>query len=302
MQNQIYQLTENKLHSMILKVCHMVEMPLHFNKKGPKVFTNYQRIALIILYKRSKKSLVDFVSELYETLWPRWLGLKEIPGKSTIHDWIKLFEMPVIKVLHKAILPKNKPNLMSIDGTGLDSWQRSRHYEKRLKDFGVHDPYTPYAKLDALIDTETMLIYDHVLRIKPRHDVIGAESIFKRGDFEGVKILGDKGYDSEKLHEIIRAKGGTFFAPVRKSSRKRPKGFYRRKCVEGDKDYGMRNCSESGFHALKQRFVPNLRSKLPHLKKREMGWIVIVYNLMKRIELDLDMLKQIILRMIAYSG
>ena len=37
----------------------------------------------------------------------------------------------------------------------------------------------PYAKLDALIDTHTMLIHGFVLRMKPRHYVIGAESIFK---------------------------------------------------------------------------------------------------------------------------
>jgi len=132
MQNQIYLLKKNKLHSMIIKVCHSVEMPLHFNKHGPKIFTNYQRVALIILYKRSKKSMRDFITELYESLWPRWLGLREIPGKSTLHDWLNLFEMPVIRQLHKAALTEEQPRMMSIDATGLDSWQRSRDFEKRI--------------------------------------------------------------------------------------------------------------------------------------------------------------------------
>lgn len=302
MQSQIYQINENKLHSMILKVCHSVEMPLHFNRKGPKIFTNYQRIALIILYKRSKKSLVDFIEEFYETLWPKWLGLREIPGKSTLHDWIKLFAMPVLKVLHKATLPSKKPKIMSIDATGIDSWQRSRHYHKRVEQILKRPVPMPYAKLDAIVDTETMLVYDHVLRMKPRHDVLGAESIFKRNNFENVKVLGDKGYDSESLHELIHDSGGTFFAPVRKSPRKRPKGRFRRMCKLGDEDYSRRNCSESVFHALKQRFAPNLRCRKHHLKKREMSWIIIMYNMMIQIEGKVQSLKLIILRMISYSG
>lgn len=302
MQSQIYQLNENKLHSMILKVCHSVEMPLHFNKKGPKIYTNYQRIALIILYKRSKKSLVDFKNELFESLWPKWLGLREIPSKSVIHDWIKLFEIPVLKVLHKATLPTKKPRLMAIDATGIDSWQRSRHYQKRVEQFAKRPVPMPYAKLDALIDTETMLVYDHVLKMKPRHDVIAAEAIFRRNDFDEIKVLGDKGYDSEDLHKIISQKKGKFYAPVRKSTRNRPKGWYRRKCVEKDADYNMRNCSESVFHALKHRFVPNLRCRKHHLKKREMNWILIMYNMIVSIEGNLQGIKLTILRMIAYSG
>lgn len=278
---------------MIINVCNSVEMPLHFNKHGPKIFTNYQRVALIILYKRSKKSLRDFVNELYESLWPKWLGLREIPGKSTLHDWLNLFEMSVIRQLHKAVLADKQPKLMSVDATGLDSWQRSRHFEKR-----IGEPNMPYAKLDVLIDTDTMLIHDFVLRMKPRHDVIGAESIFKRNKLLGVKILGDKGYDSEKLHELVDEKGGTFYAPLRKSSRNRPRGRFRRECLIDDADYPKRNCSESGFHALKQRFLPTLKCRQHNLKKREVAWVIILYNLTRIINGKVKITNLIIIKMI----
>ena len=87
MQKQIYYQYENKLHKQIIKLCHSLELPLHYNKKGPKLFTNYQRVGLIILFLRSKKSLIEFIKELFESRWPIWLSLKEIPGKSTLHDW-----------------------------------------------------------------------------------------------------------------------------------------------------------------------------------------------------------------------
>jgi len=284
---------EHGLHKQIIKVCHSLELPLHFNIKGPKLFTNYQRVALIILYKRSKKSLVDFVSELHESLWPRWLSLKEIPGKSTLHDWLKLFEMPIIRALHKAALPDNKPELMAIDATGIDSWQRSRHYERR-----IGQPYMPYAKLDVIIDVKTLIVYDHVLRLKPRHDVIGAKSIFQRTKLKSVKILGDKGYDSEPLHQLAIEKGNSLYAPVRKSPRTNPRGTNRRKCIQKDEQYQMRSTVESVFHALKQRILPNLRCKLHYMKKREMAWGIILFNMIRINE----MIRSLLRILVAYSG
>jgi len=266
---------------------------LHFNHKGPKMYTNYQRIALIILYKRSKVSLVDFISQLHEMLWPRWLCLREIPGKSTLHDWLKLFEMPVIRSLHDKTLPIEKPELMAIDATGIDSWQRSRHYERR-----IGQPYMPYAKLDAIIDVKTLIIYDHSLRLKPRHDIIGASSIFKRIKIKQVKILGDKGYDSEPLHQLAVKTGNSLYAPVRKSPRSRPRGRFRRSCLERDKDYGRRSAVESAFHSMKQRIIPNLRAKLHYMKKREMAWGVILFNMIRINE----MVCLLIWRLMAYSG
>ncbi len=83
-QTQISNQYEVKLHEHIIKLCHKLILPLHYNHKGPKIYTNYQRVAMIILYIRSKKSLIDFLEEFVETKWISWLGLKEIPGKSTM--------------------------------------------------------------------------------------------------------------------------------------------------------------------------------------------------------------------------
>lgn len=267
----------HKLNEDILKLCHKMELPLHYNHRGPKEFTNYQRVGLIVLFHRSRKALRDFVKELCESLWPRWLGLRRIPGKSTLHDWLKMFNVPNVRKFNELLIEKEQPSLLAIDGTGIDSWQRSRHYQRR-----IGDPYMPYAKLDSLVDTQTGIIFDHCLRVKPRHDVLGATSILRRTKLRNVIILGDKGYDSEPLHEIAAEKQIRFFAPVRKSSRKTPKGRYRKTCVEKIPEYPRRNVVESAFHALKAVHVNALRSKKHFMKKREMAWHVLVYN-MKRI-------------------
>jgi len=174
-QTTIQYTLENNLHGQILKLCHQMELSLHFNHKGPKIFTNYQRIALIILYHRSKKALRDFVAELYESLWPKWLGLKEIPGKSTLNDWMKLFQLQTIRQLQTILVSDQKPEILAIDSTGIDSWHLTRHYAWRI---GM--PYIPHTKLNALVDVATSVILDYTFILKPRHDVLAAKSILRR--------------------------------------------------------------------------------------------------------------------------
>ena len=64
----------------------------------------------------------------------------------------------------------------------------------------------PYAKADIIVDTKNKLVYEHVLRMKPRHDVLGARTMLKRTKIKNVIVLGDKGYDSEPLHVIAEKK------------------------------------------------------------------------------------------------
>jgi hypothetical protein len=224
MQITLYNQHNNRLQEELINLYNNSGVPLHFNKTGNKEFTNYQRISIIILFQRSKKSLRDFIDELFESKWVSWLGLKKIPKKSTLHDWLKIFNMKMIRKISKVLLP-DKINLTAIDGTGFDSWQRSRHYEKRINE------KMPYAKVDLFIDVKQRKIIDHSLTMKKEHDAKVAKKIFRRNKLKKIIILGDGGYDSEPLHELVRNKGGVLYAPVRKrnkrSIRKRPKGKYR---------------------------------------------------------------------------
>lgn len=269
---------ETDLHHQILKVCHRLELSLHDNRYGPKIYTNYQRVALIVLFTRSRKALRDFCSEIRESKWPSWLGLRELPPKSTLHDWLKKYNLSFVRRILKKLTRKNKPKIMAVDATGIDSSKKSRHYEKRLKQCGFRQAYEPYAKADILVDTETKLVYDFVLRTKPRHDTIGAKTMFKRLEHEPDIILGDKGYDSESLHTILSEKDVLFYAPIRDFHVKRPGGKHRRKCLEPHPNRGMRSIVESVIRSLKVR-LRTLNSKIDYMKKRELGWHILTYNL-----------------------
>lgn len=275
-------LFRNNLHEQIIKVCHSLRLDLHFNKTGPKQFDNYQRVALIILYIRSKKSLRDFLEEFEENKWKNWLQFKSIPGKSTLHDWLKLFELKIIRELNKELTSQIKPTLTAIDGTGLDSNLSSKHYQRRLRDFGFFKPKNPYAKLDIWIDVKTLVILDFTLVTQPRHDVIAAEKIFKRNNLSNIEILADRGYDSEPLHKIVCANGGKMYAPVRNKTKK-TKGFNRRKCKTLPSYIAKRSLVETVNSILKRVQIFALRAKKAFMKKRELAWHVILYN-MKRMQ------------------
>lgn len=287
--------SNNKLEEQLIKLFHKSNLPLHFNKTGNKEFTNYQRISIIILFQRSEKSLRTFVDDdLKESKWISYLGLKKIPKKSTLHDWLKIFDMKIIRKICKVLLP-DKIELTSIDGTGFDSWQRSRHYEKRAGE--VHLPHMPYAKADLFIDVKTQIVLDYNFITYREHDVIGAERIFKRNKLKNIIGLGDKGYDSQHLHEVARANGITFYAPVRKmdktgSKNKRPKGKHRRECLELPDFMGMRSINETVNSVLKKTQINSLKSKKSFMKKREFGWHVILYNIKRKIKVSSNEEKQ----------
>ena len=268
---------EHRLKAEFLKVFHAEHGKLHNNHFGPKVYTESQKLMCVILYKRSQRSYARFVDELYESLWPKWLGLREIPGKSSVHRWMMQTPKSLVEKFSRRLLPK-KPELLAIDATGIDSWRRSRHYELRIGEAPV-----PNAKLDVIIDVDTKMVFDHVVRIRPRHDVIAAEQMLKRAKFTDVRMLGDKGYDSEPLHELARAKGIDLYASVRSSSRKRPKGRFRRVCAKGADDYPRRNVVKSFMHSLKAVHCSALKSRLHWMKKKEMAITLFVYNLEKKI-------------------
>lgn len=283
----------NKLEEEINKLFHRLELPMHFNKTGNKEFTNYQRISIIILFHRSKKSLRQFIDEnLQESKWISWLGLKKIPTKSTLHRWIEIFNMKFLRKISKFFIPE-KLELTAIDSTGIDAWQRSRHYEKRCKKFKKKKlPPMNFAKTSLFIDVKSHIILDWDLVMSREHDVKIAERIFRRNSLRGIRGLGDKGFDSEPLHEIARENGIEFFAPVRKTNkrslkRKKPKGFHRRQCKEKPpEDKGMRSLVESLNFVLKKTQINSLRSKKHFMRERELGWHIILYNIKRKIKIS----------------
>ena len=276
---------EYELYTEIKELFHAGAKRLHKNKYGPKIYTDLQRVALLILYVRSGCSLRRFCEVyLIESRWPKWLGLRELPGKSTLHDWMNQFDMSLLRKLNKQLLADEQPRVMAIDGTGLNADSKSAHYAHRIR-----APMKKGPKLDIIVDTDSLLVHDWSLLLKPRHDAYVAKNLLKRTPRRGVLILGDKGYDSEELYKICEQNNNHFWAPIKNApySDQPPKKLGRAKKRSHKQlcnKQTRRSLVESTFYSLKNRFQ-TLRARLPYMKKRELAWHILARNIETKISL-----------------
>jgi hypothetical protein len=281
----------NKLEKQLINLFHSSGLPLHFNKTSYKDFTNYQRISLIIIFRRENKPIRDFLDWLSESKWVSWLGLKRVPKKSTFHDWLDLFDMKLIRELINFSIDKTNLKVTAIDGSGVDTNFKSSYYKKRLKDFGEKIKNS-YHKLDILVDTYgKKQILDYSFLLKNRHDSFVGKKLLKKIKFKRCKILADKGYPNYDFIDLSKTNQNNFISPPKSYGEKcRQNNFKRTRKIanyESNKQiYRRRVIVECVFSSLKRKQSLKLRSKLSYMKKREMGWHILFYNVRRNIEFD----------------
>ena len=153
LQTQIFPL-EKSFKKELFETLLALNLPEYPNKMGNKQFTTFQRLALVILYFRSKLPLREFCSQINnESLWKRDLKLKYDVRKSTLNDWVKTFDLDFLRKILDQTNDGDDPKILGIDGTGIASQFKSSYYIKRLKDFGLN-PKSPYHKLDIISNLE----------------------------------------------------------------------------------------------------------------------------------------------------
>ena len=273
--NQI-QYTVEKLQQLVHKICHFRQISLYHFRYGPKKYTQHQFVALLILYARSNKSLRRFIQWLYESKWPEWLKLKEIPCKSSIHNHFNRIGLTLVRCLNKFALHKRRAKRVAIDSTGIDANHASKHYEKR-----IGRDYRPYLKLSILGQVQKpYLVEDFVCHTSRISDVWQAKPLIRRIS-KGKLVFADKAYDANWLMEMCEERGSELYCPIRKSSRNRPKGRLRRRRFDNfDKDFYHkgRNPIELMMFLLKhQGLVIRSRKMLNQIK--EMAWKILAYNI-----------------------
>lgn len=282
----------NKLHREILKLCHCAKLKPHNFVRGCKLFNNYQRVALIVLFIQSGKSLRDFTTNLNGSLnaWKHWLQLKKLPSKSTLHSWLQSFNLDFIRELLYQTIANVRPEIVAIDGSGTDAQFKSSYYQKRLKDFGFRKPKSPWHKLDIIVDVKSKekWILDFSFLLRPQHDSQVAWQLFKRMKLTKLLVLADKGYYWFDLSKLLFGKDCTLVVPPKNYGTKIVHRNFERtkfhKQYENNQEYyPLRNNVESVFSSLKRVQGLKIRAKKGFMKKREMGWQIVWYNIRKKL-------------------
>jgi hypothetical protein len=269
------QYTVEELQSLVNKVCFSKQISQYHFKFGPKKYTQHQFVGLLILYARSGKSLRNFVQNLYESKWPEWLKLKDIPSKSSIHRHFERIGLTIIRTLNLVIVKAKESLHYAIDSTGIDSYHASKHYEKR-----IGRKHKPYLKLSIIGQTQKpFLVEDFGITDKHCHDTKHIRPIIKRFKRKNKIIFADKGYDDEKLHKNTEENDNYLYCPLREMS-KNPKGFLRRKInkIFEKEIYNERNKIETIMFLIKNNGVV-IRSKKRNNKIKELAWKILSYNI-----------------------
>jgi len=195
------------------------------NRKENKQFTTAQKLSVIILYFRSQKLLIVFCNEFKETKWSTWLELNYKIKKSTLNNWVKLFDLNFLKTILNKTNYGEKPELFGINRTSIDTNFKSRYYKKRLKEFG-RKPKSNYHKLDIITDMNVKIkIYNFSFLIKQRHNIYVAWKLLKRFKFKNVVIVVNKDYFNYELFKLIRFKNNYLLFPLK---------IFRKKCKDNN--------------------------------------------------------------------
>ena len=270
------QYTIDRLQQLVHKICHFRQISLYHFKYGPKKYTQHQFVALLVLYAKSNMSLRRFIQSLYESKWPEWLKLKEIPCKSSIHNHFNRIGLTLVRFLNKFALQERRAKRLAVDSTGIDANHSSKHYEKR-----IGRDHRNYLKLSILGQIEKpYLIQDFVCEVSHIADVRQAKPLIRRIGKNKI-VFADKAYDCHWLMELAEEKGSQLYCPIRKSSRNRPKGRLRRKLFDNfDKNYYHkgRNPVELMMFLLKHQGLV-IRSNKVRNQIKEMAWKILAYNI-----------------------
>jgi hypothetical protein len=174
-----------------------------------------------------------------------------------------------------------------IDATGFKITHASEYYTNRAK------LRKKYAKLSIGADVLKQIICKVKVRRAPtRHDNIDFEPIVTR--ISKIKplsvVVGDKAYDSEDNHTLVREKLHGFSvippryenAPVWKTH-----GRYRKEMKRGYNKilYHQRNKDETIVSVIKRLFGEHITSRLIRMQNRELTFRCIAYNVHRMVKL-----------------
>lgn len=256
---------EVKLVKKVKRLLRKAGLPRWLHRFGPKKYEFWHH-ALALLVKQECRLSYRRVSRLLSTLGfkvPTYSALAKMAKRLPSWLWQRLLAATVQPAV-----------LAAVDGTGLSRTSPSHYYLKRIDKLY---PVKRFAKLSILADTRRKKVLALRFRAKPAHDIRDVKALLKLAPNVG-KLVGDKAYDAEWLHELAFKLGITTVIPVRKGAFR---GFYRHKMQSrfNKRTYNRRSIVESVFSALKRKFGSSVSCRSARTQRAEVYCRAIMHNI-----------------------
>ncbi len=274
-----------KVADFVYKLFQIAEMPLHFSKFSNQLYSNYQKLFLLVYKQFRKFTYEELLTDLADNLnLKTYLGLRKLPHYSTLIKFTKKLTYNILDKLvlaFKKIIPK--PKKVAIDATGISLDNASPHYCKR-----IGKPYKkrPFMKTTFIADIESYIILLCKMDKGHRHDTKHAKPLIKKLGlhYKPDIIYADRGYDDEEIFKLCFENLKAYPLILQKNmhlSAHKKKGRYRKETVKVF-DYGeylQRNKIETLNSMIKKRFGSRSRSRLCKTQKVDIILRIIAYNI-----------------------
>lgn len=246
-------------------------LPQYLNRYGPKKYSLEDHLFALLIKTECRLSYRRAVELL------RSLGFK-IASYSVLCKRQARIPMEFwLRILHATLI--TKPLLAAIDASGMSRTLPSPHYYKRIdKPYPIEVPL----KLSMIIDTRTKQILALRLRARPAHDTRDIKYLIRRLKDKPKKLIADKGYDAEWVHQFCKEKGIFAVIPIRNCKKARHNNYSLRRLSQKEwtqKTYGRREMVESAFSAIKRKFGASVSSITIHKMRTEMYLRAIAHNI-----------------------
>ncbi|MFC7029394.1 IS5 family transposase [Halomicroarcula sp. GCM10025324] len=248
-------LPKSQLLQFVEQAFHLARRAVarYSSKFSKRRYTLHQHIVLLCLKVRKNTTYRTLLDELIEM--PRIrsaINLEELPSPSTLCKAFNRLGMAVWRVLLNLsieLLPTN--GVVGIDASGFDRSHASKHYTKRTK------LTIQQLKVTLLVDTRVNAIIDVHVTTTRKHDSKIAPSLIKRNTGEVAVLLGDKGYDDQKIRVLACETGVRPLIKHREFS-----SLHKAWNARLDADlYGQRSQNETVNSRLKRKYGAFVRSR-----------------------------------------
>lgn len=289
-----------KVADLCCELFRIAELPLHFSKFSNKIYSNFQKLFLLV-YKQLRKFtyeelLTDLASNSELMIY---LGLTKLLNYTTLVKFAKNLPSAILEKLTLAfqkLIPE--PKRVAIDSTGISLDNASLHYCKRI---GLPIKKRPFMKSSFIVDIETYLILLCKNRKSHRHDSKEAKPMIKKlaKHYEPEIFYADRGYDDNKVFKLVFENLGAYpliFQKNQNVPKYKRSGEYRKQTID-EFDYGeylQRNKIETFNSIYKKRFGSSVKSRTDKTQKVDIIMRNIAYNIDRLIRIGQEIVLIII--------
>src|SRR3989344_4924765 len=259
-------------------------IPRSFSKKKNNVFSNEQHIVIQVLMQLEGKRLRDMPSFLM--LLQDELHLARAIHFTTINKFALRIKQTLLEAIISRMVSSNETSLVAIDGTGFSLNSRSPYFST------IAGERNRFMQTNVAVEVKRRLVLALRLRRKRRNENIDVPYLMNESSKQLTitAFLADKGFDSEKNHELAEEHGTILIAPLRRKNIPvhRTKGIHRKKLRRSFpwETYNQRVLVESVFSAVKRRFGHQIYAKKFIAQKNEMLFRFMGYNAERLVNLS----------------